>query len=72
VTTNIDLVEDDRDAILCRELGDSLVSVLLQHVEDDESLEFDITERIRNAVTEAASTTGETSLVSLKLNFKRQ
>jgi hypothetical protein len=60
VTTNIDLVEDDRDAILCRELSDSLVSVLLQHVEDDESLEFDITERIRNAVTEAASTTGET------------
>jgi hypothetical protein len=65
-------VEDDWDAILRRELGDSLVSVLLQHVEDDESLEFDITKSIRNAVSEAASTTGETSIVSFKLNFKRQ
>jgi hypothetical protein len=56
---NTDLMEDDGYAILGRELGNSLISVLLQHVEDNKSLEVHITEGIRNAVAEAWSTTRE-------------
>jgi hypothetical protein len=52
-------MEDDGYAILGRELGNSLISVLLQHVEDNKSLEVHITEGIRNAVAEAWSTTRE-------------
>jgi hypothetical protein len=57
VIPNVDLVEDDGDAILGRELGDSVVSMLLEDVEDSESLEVNIAESIRNAVSEASSTT---------------
>jgi hypothetical protein len=59
---NTDLMEDDGYAILGRELGNSLISVLLQHVEDNKSLEIHITKGIRNAVSQPPSTTRDTGI----------
>jgi hypothetical protein len=50
-------MEDDGHVRLCRELSDSLISVLLEDVEDDKSLEVHIAKRVRDAVSQAPSTT---------------
>jgi hypothetical protein len=62
-------MEDDGHVILCRELSDSLISVLLEDVEDDKSLEVHIAKRVRDAVSQAPSTTREKRIVSLNLDL---
>jgi hypothetical protein len=63
VVAHVDLMENDGHAILGREVGDSLISVLLQHVENDKGLKVDVAKGVRNTVSESTSTTREESIV---------
>jgi hypothetical protein len=70
VVADIHLMKHHRNAILGRKLGNSEVSVLLQHVEYNKRLDINIAEGIRDAITEASSTTRETIIISFNLNFR--
>jgi hypothetical protein len=55
VVTDVDLLEHDGNAVLPTKLDDSLVTVLLEDIEDHERLQINVAERIGNAVAETAS-----------------
>jgi hypothetical protein len=57
------LTENNRYAILDGELGGSFISVLFQHVEDDQCLQVNVAKSVRDVVAQSASTTGEKSSV---------
>jgi hypothetical protein len=59
-------MEDDGHVILCRELSDSFISVLLENVEADKSFEVHIPKRVRDAVSQAPR---EKRIVSLNLDL---
>jgi hypothetical protein len=63
LVADIDLMEDDRDAILGGELGNGLVSVVLEDVEDDKGFNSDIAKSIGDAVSKATRTATEKDIV---------
>jgi hypothetical protein len=62
-TLNVDLLEYHGDTILFRELSNSTVAVLLQHIEGDKKLEVHVAKGNCDAVSQSASTTRVTSFV---------
>jgi hypothetical protein len=64
------LVEDDRNAVLLRELNDRFVTVLLRYIKDDKSFKVDVAEDVGETVPNVASTTTVKTVVR-DATFKR-
>jgi hypothetical protein len=65
LVTDVDLLEDDGDAKFGGELRNSLIAMLLQHIEDDESFEVYIAEGVCDVVSEATRSTRRRRIVRI-------